>query len=250
MSTMFLRFVNKYISYLVWISIHLLIVELVIGKENSLDSSMIWFLWIERITAFVFMTEYFIRWYEDHENPDGNLDLGHSYYPLSIMGIIDLISWLPWLIGFFVAPQYLAIIRVLRILRALKLFRYNRSLQLIALAIYKRRNAFKSIFLIIYIVGLFSICSLYIIERGHNEDFNNIFNVAWFYVVTLTTVGYGDMSPITPLGKIVCAIIVFFPAIGMAGALFGVLGNAWDEITELEKSEVDPILEFMKEKGK
>lgn len=247
--TRFIQLVDKFINPLIWVSIALLFVEFLTGSSNSLESGMFWFLWIERITASIFMVEYFCRWYEDHKTPNNHLDLGHHYYPLSVMGIIDLLAWLPFLIGFFVPVPLLGWIRALRILRVFKLFRYSRTLQLFALALYKSWWFLRAIIFVTFCFGLLAIALIYEAEKtAQPETFGKISNLAWFVVVSDTTVGYGDMSPITPLGRFLTALLLFVPGIAVFGALLGVIGNSLSEVMEMEKDpNIDPIEEFRKE---
>jgi voltage-gated potassium channel len=235
--TGFLKFVNKYINWLIWTSIGLLFVELAFGKENSVDSSLWLFLWIERITAAMFMAEYFIRWYEDHVNPDGHEDIGHHYYPFSLLGIVDLVSWLPWVLGFFVPVHWLGWIRALRILRAFKLFRYNTNLQLMAIAFSRAWQAIKPM---VFAMSVFMMLGSVLIHQAEKdvqpEKYGSILNCFWFSVVSATTVGYGDMSPVTSAGKIICMVLFFIPMIFSFSAIISVCGTKYQEVIEDHRS--------------
>lgn len=246
--TKFIKFVDKFINPLIWISIILLFVEMLTGTKNSLEGFH-WFLWVERITACVFMAEYFCRWWEDHKSPDNHLDIGHHYYPLSVMGIIDLLAWLPFMVGFFVPVHILGWIRALRILRLFKLFRYHRTLQLFALALYKSWWFLRAVLFVTLCFGLLAIVFIYEAEKtAQPETFGKLGNLFWFVVVTDTTVGYGDMSPITGIGRTFTALLLFLPGIAVFGSLLGIIGNSLGEVMELEKDpNVDPIEEFKKE---
>lgn len=252
--TSFIKFVDKFINPLIWISIVLLFVEFFTGSNNSLDSGMVWFLWIERITAAIFMTEYFCRWYEDHNDEsesidNDTIDIGHHYYPFSIMGVVDLLAWLPFLLGFFLPVHLLGWIRALRILRVFKLFRYHRSLQLFALAMYKSWWFIRAILFVTFCFGLLSVALIYEAEKtAQPESFGRIQNLFWFVIVSDTTVGYGDMSPVTPIGRILTTIVLFIPGIAVFGALLGVISNSLSEVMEMERDpDIDPIEEFKKE---
>ncbi len=244
--------VDKFIKPLVWCSIILLFVELGMGSENSLSSGMWLFLWIERITASIFIVEYFCRWYEDHSNPDGNIDVGCSYYPMSVMGVIDLLSWLPFIVGFFIPVNMLGWCRALRVLRVFKLFRYNRTLQLFALAIYKSWWFLRAIFFVTLCFGLLASALIFQAEKVAQPDtFGNIYNLFWYIATADSTVGFGDMYPVTPLGKILTVLLVYLPGIAVFGSVMGVIGNSLAEVLTLEKDpSVDPIEEFKKEYNK
>jgi voltage-gated potassium channel len=235
--TEFIKFVNKYINWLIWTSILLLFVELGIGKENSVDSKLWMFLWIERISAMVFMAEYFVRWYEDHHNPDGHSDIGHHYYPISLLGIVDLLAWLPWLIGFFAPIHWLGWIRALRVLRAFKLFRYNSNLQLMAVAFYRAWQSIKPMVFSMFVFMLLGSALIFQAEKDiQPEKYGTIFNCFWFSIVSATTVGYGDMSPVTNVGKIICMTLFFIPMIFSFSAIISVAGSKYCETIQEYKS--------------
>ena len=234
--TRFIHFVDKFINPLIWISITLLFVEFFTGSKNSLESGMEWFLWIERVTACIFAAEYFCRW-------------RNKGYPRSVMGVIDLMAWLPFLVGFFVPIHLLGWVRALRILRVFKLFRYNRTLQLFALAMYKSWWFLRAVLFVTFCFGLLSVALIHEAEKdAQPETFGNVDNLFWFVVVSDTTVGYGDMSPITPLGRFLTTLVLFIPGIAVFGALLGVISNSLSEVMEMERDpDVDPIEEFKKE---
>lgn len=247
LATKVIRFVDKFIQPLIWISVGLLFWEISLSGEHSLEKGLIWFLWIERTIAAIFTAEYIARWYEDRKNPDGSFDLGLNY-PLSAMGIIDLISILPFWIGFFVPVGWLGWIRAFRIFRLLKMFRYWRSLQIVALGFYKSWYFLKPLMFSMLIVSLFSAVIMHQAEHtAQPEAFGDVFNCFWFSIVSATTVGYGDMSPATLVGKVCCAVILFVPAIFIFAAIVGTIGNGFAIAMDLEKDpSIDPIDEFKK----
>ena len=247
--TRFIDLVDRFINPLIWTSIILLFVELGFGTQNSLDSKMWLFLWCERLTAIIFMLEYFCRWIEDEHNPEGHLDIGHHYYPLSVMGIIDLLAWLPFLIGFFIPIHLLGWVRALRVLRVLKLFRYSRVLQLFALAIYKSLWFLKAVFFVIVCSGLLAAVLIREAERSvQPENFDNLFTVFYFIATADSTVGFGDVTPKTDLGRLLTILLIYIPGIAVFGSVIGIIGNSLSEVMVMERNpNIDPIEEFKKE---
>lgn len=245
--TNFIKFIDKYIVILIWTSIILLFVELCFNEKDSLQDRVKIFLWIERATAVVFMIEYFFRCAEDYFHPENTKDIVGKNYILSPMGAIDLISWLPFFVGFFVPVQYLGWIRALRILRALKLIRYNRNLQLFTLAIYRSFWLIKAIGYVVLVFALLGSVLIFEAEKELQPDkLGDIFNCFWYTIVTISTVGYGDISPVSPLGKIISAIFIMMPGVATFAAFIGIVGNSWSEIMEMEKDEnFDPIHDFV-----
>jgi len=226
------------VTVIVWISVVCYIVEISTGSANSRDGVPI-FLWIERTIAFLLTVEYGLRivrrakttnWWE---------------YPTSIMGIIDLASILPFWVGFFVPASWLGMVRTLRILRLFKFIRYSRSLQLVALGFYRSWNLLKSLAFGMVIVSLLCMACMHQAEKdAQPEAFDSVFNTAWFTMVTVTTVGYGDMSPVTKAGKLI-AMMTFIPSLALFAGIIGVLGSSFVKVIEEEiDPNVDPIQKF------
>lgn len=247
--TKFLHFVDRFINPLVWLSIILLFVEFFLGSDNSLDSKMWIFLWIERVTASIFCVEYFVRLYEDKKCPNGHYDIGPSY-ARSVMGVIDLLAWLPFFVGFFVPVQFLGWIRALRVLRLFKLFRYHRTLQLFALAIYRGLWLLKAILFVSLCTGLFAAAMIFEAEKtAQPEKFGNIGNVFYFIATADSTVGFGDYYPITPIGKFLTVLLIYLPGIAVFGSIMGIIGTSFTDIMHAEKDpNRDPIEDFHKER--
>jgi voltage-gated potassium channel len=228
--------IDKNVKWMVWFSIASLFLELSFKRSNSLDSGMFLFLWMERLTATVFMVEYVARF----------ADKGKKYV-FSAMGAVDLISWLPFLVGFFIPVHLLGWVRALRVLRLLKQFRYDRRLQIFVLAIYRARNLIKPIMFVSVCISLFSSVLLYEAEKAAQPDtFGSIWNIlCWHIPVTGTTVGFGDTFPITNVGKFCSVVFVLFPLISIVGCMIGVLGSQFQQCIEDEKNpDFDPLKEF------
>lgn len=238
----FIGFLDTHIRFILWTTMILLFAELSFQTENSLDPRMRFFLWAERGIAALFMVEYVIRWMNAVVSGRRVME-----YPTSWFGLIDIIAWLPFLLGFYVPAYALGWIRALRVLRLLKMFRYDRKLQFFALAIYRSRRLIQAIGYVTVIISMFSAVLLYECEKAAQPDaFGNIWNVLlWFIPVTGTTVGYGDMSPATPAGKFFAVTCLLLPLISVVGAFLGVIGSQFQECIELEKNtDIDPLQEF------
>lgn len=228
--------IDPVVKPLVWISIGCFLIETHLQTENSLEGPAV-FLWLERLIAGIFTLEWAIRF---QRNRDG--------YRRSVWNVIDLIAIIPFWIGFPISwffPQYLHLIRTLRIFRLLKFFRYSRSLQLVALGFYRAWPQVKSLLFSMMIVALFSMVAMHEAERkAQPEEFDSLFNSLWFTAVTATTVGYGDISPVTVVGKCV-AMVTFVFALSLFAAIVGVLGSSFSTVIEEEiDPNVDPIKKF------
>ena len=239
----FIKFLDNHFKSLIWINIVLLFVELSFASSSSLDPKMVFFLWAERAIASVFILEYISRWISSIQNGDKI-----TSYPCSVFGIIDLMAWLPFLVGFFVPMYFLGWIRALRVLRMCKQFRHDRRIQIFALAIWKARRIIKAIGFVSICISLFSCVLIYECEKAAQpETFGNVWNVLlWYIPVTGTTVGYGDMFPITIAGKFFAVTCLLLPLISIVGALLGVLGSQFQECMEMDRSDINPLEEFAK----
>lgn len=234
--------IDSIIKPLVIYSVVMLLIECHLYPHQDGRGSHWGFLWSERIVASILTIEWGFRWWRNS---------GSKSYVFSPFGIIDLISILPFWIGFIpLFSPYLHLVRTLRVLRLLKFFRYNRSLQLVALGFYRAWFNLKPLLFTTLIIILFTMFALYEVEGPHQEEFRNFFTIAWFLEVTATTVGYGDLSPLSVGGKV---IIMAFMVAGLAVfmACFSAITGAFDQVIEEEKDpNIDPLEEFKKVREK
>jgi voltage-gated potassium channel len=166
-------------------------------------SYYLYFYYIELFITFVFTIEYILRiWCLAKPKK----------YILSTFGVIDLLSILPTYLSLFIAgTQYISVLRLLRLLRMfriLKLTQYIKESRLLLLSIKNSGRKIMVFFLFLFI----SVCVLgsvmYAIESPSNPGFKSIPESIYWAIVTITTVGYGDISPITPLGKVIASLIM------------------------------------------
>ena len=155
---------------------------------------------IEIISIIIFSIEYILRLFTLNNIKD-------LFKPLML---IDLFAILPfYLPGTGLDLRFLRMFRLFRILRIFKLARYFDALQTIGKVVYKKRIELISILGVLVFLIFFSSFLMYYAEaEAQPEAFKNILDTFWWSIVTFTTVGYGDVYPITPIGKILSAIIV------------------------------------------
>ena len=222
---------NGILKFVILYSIVSYLVEVSTGSVNSHQSHW-FFLFSERVVAGIFTLEYLTRLLARADNKHALVK-----YIKSPLGMIDLLAILPFWAGFYVPLEWLGIVRTLRILRLLKFFRYDRPLQFVALAFYRSYFQLKPLFFPAIVVILFSTVAMYEVEKiAQPEAFGNIFDSFWFTAVTITTVGYGDMSPVTILGRVI-AMITFISALALFAGIVGVLGSA---LTKIIEEQQDP----------
>jgi voltage-gated potassium channel len=133
-------------------------------------------------------------------------------YIFSLYGLIDLFSILPTFIGLFIkGTHYLTVLRlfrVLRMFRILKLTKYIKESSILLNSVINSRRKIFVFFLFLFITVCFLGSIMYAIESESNPGFKSIPESIYWAIVTITTVGYGDISPITPLGKIIASLIM------------------------------------------
>jgi voltage-gated potassium channel len=186
----------------------------------------------ELVSVVIFTIEYVLRIWACPENPKYRAPLwGRIRYALTPLLIIDLLAFLPFYLPMVVVVdlRFLRALRLFRIFRLFKLGRYSESLKSVSNVVSaKRGELFITIFLI-FILLLVSSSLLYYAEReAQPEKFSSIPASMWWGVVTLTTVGYGDVFPITTLGKIFGSIISFL-GIGLFALPAGILSAGFLE---------------------
>lgn len=162
------------------------------------------FLNLEWIITIFFTIEYLLRFY---------VVKNKGAYLFSFFGLVDLLSILPSYLGLFIAGgQFLSIIRVLRLIRIfriLNLSEYTQSGLLIMGALRESRK--KIIVFLIFILLMVSAFGgvMYVVESGHPESgFESIPISIYWAIVTITTVGYGDISPVTPIGRFLASVVM------------------------------------------
>ena len=133
-------------------------------------------------------------------------------YVIPFLGIIDLLAIIPsYLSIFFVGAQSLLVLRALRLLRIFRIFKLTHFLTEMQFLKIALRGSLKkiSIFMLVVLSLVIILGSvMYLVEKGEN-GFNSIPDSIYWAIVTITTVGYGDISPVTPLGKFIASIMMF-----------------------------------------
>lgn len=132
-------------------------------------------------------------------------------YALSFLGLVDLLSILPMYLSIFLAgAQSLLVFRALRLLRIFRIFRLTHFLSELSFLGQAIKSAAKkiSIFMLIVIAIVIILGSVMYIVESNESGFTSIPESIYWAIVTITTVGYGDMTPITPAGKLIASLIM------------------------------------------
>ena len=198
-----------------------------------------WMTVMEIITICFFAVDYFLRvWTADilySELPKGK---AFRKYIFSFMGIVDLLSFLPYFLPVFF-PAGTVAFRMIRIVRIFRLFRINAyydSLSVITEVIAsKAQQLISSVFIILVLMLASSLCMYSLEHEAQPEVFQNAFSGIWWATSTLLTVGYGDIYPITTMGKLF-GIFISFLGVGMVAIPTGIISAGFvNQYTTIKK---------------
>ncbi len=197
----------------------------------NLDPEMYQLLgYIEAVTVILFTIEYLMRVYvADHR----------LTYMFSFYGIVDLLAILPFYLTLGIDMRSLRTLRLLRLFRLFKLVRYNKAIERFVRAFSIAREEI-IVFVMVTVILLY-LCAIGIYYFEHDaqpELFASIFHSMWWAVTTLTTVGYGDMYPITAGGRIFTFSILML-GLGIVAIPAGLLASALNKVRREDDEEVD-----------
>ena len=214
---------------LISLSVIAVVLESMPAFEARYSAQLYWF---EVFTVSVFTVEYLLRIWscvERHEAPPGSALVSRLRFMISFHAIIDLLAILPFYLltfGLFGGLD-MRFLRAFRLLRVLKLTRYSSALNMLIITINENLKALAAAFLILVTVMLLAASGMYYFERhSQPEAFGSIPAAMWWAFSTLTTVGYGDVTPITNGGKIFGAMITVI-GIGMVALPTSILATGY-----------------------
>ena len=209
---------------------------------------------VEYVTIFIFCVEYILRiWTAEYLYPDKSRGRSRLRFLVSFDGIVDFLTIVPvfFLSGF-------VIFRMLRVARIFHLFRLNAkydSFNVITTVLYEKRNQIISSVFIVLILMLASSLCMYSVEHDAQPTvFRNAFSGIWWSMSTLLTVGYGDIYPITPLGRVM-AICIAYLGVGAVAIPTGIISAGFVEqyqrksnISGLKNEDIKEIAEVFVDK--
>lgn len=225
---------EKFVYALILYSVGMFFVEAHMGGVDSLHGPAI-FLWSERFVAMVLTGEMVLRFVACSSRTSFGTD--ETYFRSPEM-VFDMIAVAPFWLGFVVPAEYLPAVRAARILRLLKFYRASPVAHMVVGNLMTQWKKIRLVNAFVFIMILFSGTVMHQLESAAQpEAFHSLWASIWWAVVTLTTVGYGDMSPVTTAGQLV-AMLLMVTGIGVVGAMISIIGSAFD-VEDQEDDEYD-----------
>lgn len=198
---------DRIITLVILLSVGEVILESVDFIGNTFGNELKAF---ETFAIIFFSIEFLLRFWSSGSRYKDSDWKGRKEYVMSFHGLIDLISILPFYFQFLAPGLNLIILRILRLTRLLKLSHYSTALEDLAAAIYAERRSFSAVLYLLSIAIVASSSLMYYAEAAVQPDkLASIPHAIYWSIITLTTVGYGDVSPITVAGKIIAAVTAF-----------------------------------------
>lgn len=203
-----------------------------------------WFTGFEIISVIVFSGEYLLRIWACTANPEYRHPiLGRLKFALSPMAIIDLLAILPFYL-IYVVPifpsvelRHVRFVRVFRTLRLLKFGRYSESLATMGDVVRSKKEELFITTFVVFVLLVFAASFIYVFEHEKQpEAFSSIPASMWWGVATLTTVGYGDVYPVTPQGRFFAAIVAIL-GVGVFALPAGILASGFAEVLEERRAK-------------
>ena len=186
-------------DFIMMATIVISIIPLAFKESNA------FFQWIDHITVSIFIFDYILRFLTADYKLKKSL-VSFLIYPITPMAIIDLFSILPSLTvlnsGFRLLKLF-RLLRTLKVLRAFKFLRYSKSFEIISNVLKKQKKVLVAVATMAVAYVLISALVIYNIEP---ESFENFFEAVYWATVSLTTVGYGDIYPVTTIGRVVTMV--------------------------------------------
>lgn len=191
---------------------------------------------IETVTITIFIIDYLLRWMTA-DYKVGKRGWSFLIYPFTGWAIIDLLSILPGLSMLWQGFKIFRVTRLLRILRLFKLVRYSEKIQVFGKVLYKERGVLLGVLGISVFYVFLTALIMFNAEPHVESTFDTFFDALYWATVTLTTVGYGDVTPVTDLGRLVSMISALF-GVAIIALPSGIIAASYlDELRAMKKKK-------------
>lgn len=191
----------------------------------------------DKFSVIIFSIEYLLRVWTAVEVDDPRFHhplTGRLRFMFTPMALVDLIAIAPFYMGIFFEVDLRAM-RVLRLLRVFKLTRYSQAMTIMIAVLRQEARAIGALLFVFVVILTFVSSLMYLLEHlAQPRIFADIPSAMWWAVVTMTTLGYGDMVPVTPLGRIIGACTAVL-GVGMIALPAGVLASGFSEQVRIRR---------------
>lgn len=233
--------INLIFDYAIMILIILSVISIILESIKGINPSLRRFLdWFDIFSVIIFSIEYFMRLYvSDLTHPAKNKFQSLIKFIFSVNGLIDLLAILPFYLPMLVKTdlRFLRTLRLTRFLRILKVNRYTNSLNVIGSVIKEKKSELIVTCFVTFLLLVMASFIMYNIEGEKQPDaFPNVLASFWWAIATLTTVGYGDVYPVTGLGKFISGVIALM-GIGLVALPTGIISSGF--MSKMEKQKKD-----------
>lgn len=216
---------DYFIQTLIFLSLFAFAMETLPGLSTGTQALLVAF---ETFCVAVFTLEYLLRIY---------VAKNRLRYIFSFYGLVDLLAILPFYLTATMDLRALRSFRILRLFRAFKLIRYNRALKRFHIAARLVKEEIVLFFIIALIMVYLTSAGIYYFENeAQPESFASIFHSFWWAIVTLTTVGYGDVYPVTVGGKIFTFFVLII-GVGIVTIPAGLVASALSRARQIEEAK-------------
>ena len=218
---------DRFITLLVLLNILAVVLESVASLQASYA---VFFDVFEEVSLVLFSFEYLLRVWANgarYADPSGDTARGRREYAFGFHGLVDFFATVPFYLQWIVPGLDMRVLRTLRLIRVLKLSHYSSAIEDLFSAIRAEARSFFATLYILLIAILISSSLMYFAENEHQPDkFASIPDAIYWAVITLTTVGYGDVSPVTWVGKAI-SIVTAFMGVCTVAMLTGIVASAF-----------------------
>lgn len=237
--------INLIFDYVIMSLILLSVISIILESFKEIRADFKLYLeWFDIFSVTIFSIEYLMRLYiSDLTFPSKSRFKSALKFIFSISGLIDLFAVLPFYLPMIIKIdlRFLRTLRLIRILRILKINRYTNSLKIIGNVLKDKKSELAVTGFITFLILIFASFVMYYVEgEKQPEAFPNILATFWWAVATLTTVGYGDVYPITGLGKLISGLIALL-GIGLVALPTGIIGSGFMDRLKNDKKDEEKI---------
>ena len=211
------------------------VAALVVSTDRRIyEAAPNFFLWFEGVSFCIFAVEYMLRVWACTAEPGYEKPVtGRLRYMMRPLMISDAVAVFSFFIILAVPPDSgvnLGVLRALRLIsRTARLARYSPGMQALTLAVSSRRNELLAVVSVVGALLILASSLMYYVEQAAQPDkFSSIPATMWWGIITVTTVGYGDVAPVTPLGRFLAGVISLL-GIGIFALPAGILGSGFME---------------------